>query len=274
MEDQEIRRALNQHWAASNSGDFDTEHDIYHDDALLDYPQSRERIRGRNNIQITRTLQPNKKRFAVHRILGSGELWITELVLTYDAKPFYTVSIRSRQRSGVKSGSRLWTARSRNGALHIMQAFFILQGAQAPEAALTLNRVALGTFFAISGYHKLFNAARHATLTSTLQQDGVHAVPIMRWLLPCAEFSGGWALIIGFLSVIAAFGLIVISAGALAFDAVKRIRSWQPLDRADWIGDLLYVPEALYCIGLTVLILGGPGRWSLDALIAAFLAGQ
>jgi hypothetical protein len=93
MTDQEIRDALNRHWAASNSGDFTTEHDIYHDDAFLDYPQSRERIRGRQNIQITRTLQPNKKRFAVHRIMGSGDLWITEFVLTYDTQPFYTVSI-------------------------------------------------------------------------------------------------------------------------------------------------------------------------------------
>jgi len=91
--DQEIREALNQHWAASNAGDFATEHDIYYDDALLDYPQSRERIVGRRNIQITRSLQPNKKRFIVHRIIGSGDLWLTELVLSYDAKPFYTVSI-------------------------------------------------------------------------------------------------------------------------------------------------------------------------------------
>jgi len=86
MRDQEIREALNQHWTASNSGDFTTEHDIYHEDAVLDYPQSRERILGRHNIQITRTLRPNKKRFMVHRIMGSGELWITELVLTYDGK--------------------------------------------------------------------------------------------------------------------------------------------------------------------------------------------
>jgi hypothetical protein len=93
MTDQDICDALNQLWAASNSGDFTTEHDIYHDDAFLDYPQSRERLRGRQNIQITRTLQPNKKRFAVHRIMGSGDLWITELVLTYDTQPFYTVSI-------------------------------------------------------------------------------------------------------------------------------------------------------------------------------------
>jgi hypothetical protein len=100
MRDQDIRDALDQHWGASNSGDFATEHDIYLDDAFLDYPQSRERIRGRDKIQITRTLQPNKKRFAVSRIVGSGDLWITELVLTYDAKPFYTVSIM--EFSGVK----------------------------------------------------------------------------------------------------------------------------------------------------------------------------
>jgi hypothetical protein len=93
MSDQETRDALNRHWAASDAGNFATEHDIYQEDAVLDYPQSRERVVGRHNIQITRTLQPNKKRFIVHRIIGSGDLWVSELVMTYDAKPFYTVSI-------------------------------------------------------------------------------------------------------------------------------------------------------------------------------------
>jgi hypothetical protein len=93
MRDQEIHVALNRHWTASDSGDFAAEHDIYCDDAVLDYPQSRERIIGRHNIQISRTVQPNKKRFVIHRILGGGDLWITEYVLAYDAEPFYTVSI-------------------------------------------------------------------------------------------------------------------------------------------------------------------------------------
>jgi uncharacterized membrane protein YphA (DoxX/SURF4 family) len=155
--------------------------------------------------------------------------------------------------------------------MHVLLA--LIQGAQAPHVALTVNRMALGVFFAISGYHKLFNASRHATLTGTLRDDGVHAVPIMQWLLPSSEFSGGCALIVGLLSVLAAFGLFAICAGAVALDAVKRIRAWQPIDRADWLGDLLYVPEALYCIGLTVVMLGGPGPWSLDAKIAALLAG-
>jgi ketosteroid isomerase-like protein len=93
MTDQEIRAALDRHWAASDVDDFETEHDIYLEDAVLEYPQSGERIRGRRNIQITRAKQPSKKRFTVRRIIGGGGLWITEYILTYDGKPSYTVSI-------------------------------------------------------------------------------------------------------------------------------------------------------------------------------------
>jgi SnoaL-like protein len=91
--DQEIRAALDQHWAASDANDFETEHLIYHEDAVLDYPQSGERTRGRSNIQKQRASQPSKKRFTIRRIVGSGDLWVTEFILTYDAKPSYTVSI-------------------------------------------------------------------------------------------------------------------------------------------------------------------------------------
>src|SRR5271154_4739390 len=85
--DRAIRAALDRHWAASDANDFETEHLIYHDDAFLDYPQSGERTRGRHNIQGQRASQPNQKRFTVRRIVGSGDLWVTEFVLTYDGKP-------------------------------------------------------------------------------------------------------------------------------------------------------------------------------------------
>jgi SnoaL-like domain len=91
--DQEIRAALDRHWAASDANDLETEHRIYHEDAVLDYPQSGERTRGRRNMQNQRASQPNKKRFTVRRIIGSGDLWVTEFILTYDGKPSYTVSI-------------------------------------------------------------------------------------------------------------------------------------------------------------------------------------
>ena len=93
MRDERIRAALDAHWAASDANDFETEHRIYREDAVLEYPQSGERIRGRRNIQITRSIQPNRKRFTVQRIVGGGNLWVTEFVLSYDGKPSYTVSI-------------------------------------------------------------------------------------------------------------------------------------------------------------------------------------
>src|ERR1700722_14194143 len=91
--DQAIRGALDQHWAASDANDFETEHLIYHEDAVLEYPQSGERTRGRSNIQNQRASQPSKKRFTIRRIIGKGDLWVTEFILTYDGKPSYTVSI-------------------------------------------------------------------------------------------------------------------------------------------------------------------------------------
>ena len=93
MRDNEIRAALDRHWTASNANDFEAEHQIYREDAVLDYPQSGERIRGRGNIQASRAAQPNQKSFVVRRIIGAGDLWVTEYVLTYDGRPSHTVSI-------------------------------------------------------------------------------------------------------------------------------------------------------------------------------------
>jgi ketosteroid isomerase-like protein len=89
----ETRELLERHWAASDANDFAVEHEIYREDAVLHYPQSGEHIRGRRNIQESRRVQPSAKRFTVQRIVGSGDLWVTELVLTYDGVPFYTVSV-------------------------------------------------------------------------------------------------------------------------------------------------------------------------------------
>jgi hypothetical protein len=93
VEDRDIRAALDAHWAASDANDFDVEHDIYREDAVLEYPQSGERIRGRRNIQASRVAQPNSKRFTVRRIVGEGNLWVTEFILAYDGRPSYTVSV-------------------------------------------------------------------------------------------------------------------------------------------------------------------------------------
>jgi len=93
MDENETRKALDRHWSAADANNFEVEHDIYRDDAVLEYPQSGERVRGRRNIQASRTAQPNAKRFTVRRILGTGDLWVTEFILAYDGQPTYSVSV-------------------------------------------------------------------------------------------------------------------------------------------------------------------------------------
>jgi hypothetical protein len=93
LRDDDVREVLQRHWQASDANDFATEHEIYREDAVLEYPQSGERIRGRDGIRASRAAQPNTKRFTVRRVIGGGGLWISELVLTYDDAPFYVVSI-------------------------------------------------------------------------------------------------------------------------------------------------------------------------------------
>lgn len=93
MRDEDVRAILQRHWAASDGSDFAAEHAIYADHAILEYPQSGERIRGPHNIQASRMAQPSRKRFNVRRILGGGGLWISELILTYDERPTFVVSI-------------------------------------------------------------------------------------------------------------------------------------------------------------------------------------
>jgi hypothetical protein len=84
-----IRAALEEHWRASEDGDADAEHAIYAADALLDYPQSGERFRGRMAIVAQRGGHPAQRHF----IAGSGNLWVSECIITYDGAPTHSISI-------------------------------------------------------------------------------------------------------------------------------------------------------------------------------------
>jgi ketosteroid isomerase-like protein len=94
MQEELIREALDAHWQASAAGDAEAEHDIYADDAICDYPQSGERILGRKNLQALRSHHPGKPSgFKVRRIVGKGDLWVTEYEINYQGRSAYTVSI-------------------------------------------------------------------------------------------------------------------------------------------------------------------------------------
>ena len=87
------RAEIEEHWRASESGDTETEHAIYSADAILDYPQSGERFRGRATIAAQRSAHPADRHFTVLRIQGSGDLRVSECIITYDGVPTYSVSI-------------------------------------------------------------------------------------------------------------------------------------------------------------------------------------
>jgi putative oxidoreductase len=147
----------------------------------------------------------------------------------------------------------------------------LFKGVGAADIALTLNRLAVGLFFLLSGYHKLFNAERHRALAGELKQLGIHAVRFNQWWVPIVEFAAGGAVVIGFLAPLSALGLLVVTLVAIAKSGPQRINAYKPIDRADRIGDWLYVPEALYAFMLIVVVSAGAGPYSLDAVILSLM---
>jgi hypothetical protein len=93
MDNQEIRAALDRHWKATVALDLDKAHEIYHDDVIVEFPQSGERISSERNLYELRAHYPAKVTFKIHRVLGEGNLWVTELVITYDGRPVNVVTI-------------------------------------------------------------------------------------------------------------------------------------------------------------------------------------
>jgi putative oxidoreductase len=139
------------------------------------------------------------------------------------------------------------------------------------DVAMTLNRIAVGAFFMLSGYHKLFNAERHRTFVDELKSLGVHAVGFNQWWVPLVEFSAGGAVVIGLLAPLAALGLLIVILVAIVTSGPQRIKLYKPIDEADRIDDWLYLPETLYAFMLIIIISAGAGPYSLDALILGLM---
>jgi hypothetical protein len=93
LDNQEIRAALDLYWKATVALDIDSAHDIHHDDVIVEFPQSGERISGKHNIYELRANYPAKLGFKILRTRGEGNLWITELIITYDGRPVNVVSV-------------------------------------------------------------------------------------------------------------------------------------------------------------------------------------
>lgn len=93
MMDERVRAELVRHWEYGGS-DQDIAHEIYADDAVLEFPQSGERFVGKENFLAWRRQYPAALKFETRRIRGGGDLWVAENSISYDGSEWqYTVNI-------------------------------------------------------------------------------------------------------------------------------------------------------------------------------------
>jgi len=149
---------------------------------------------------------------------------------------------------------------------HLMK--IVLTGERRWEwLPILVARVSLGLFFAVSGYNKLFNEEKHAGLIELMMEIGAPFPEFMALFLACVEFFGGILLMIGLFSTFVAIALTIAMVVAIATVEIEHIipKGIGPLD---WMSWFLYLPQVMYIILFVWLITTGPGKLSLDYLLA------
>lgn len=132
--------------------------------------------------------------------------------------------------------------------------------------AVTAARVLIGIFFCISGGTKLFVKAQFAVLAQTMVQIHIPFPHATALFVAMVEFACGAGLALGLLTPVCAAMLMVDMIVAIATTSIHGIQAKRFLA---WLDDFLYLPEVLYTLILVWLIFSGPGRYSVDGLIAS-----
>src|SRR5271154_6002201 len=130
---------------------------------------------------------------------------------------------------------------------------------------VTAARVLIGIFFCISGGTKLFVRAQFGVLEQTMVQIRVPFPHATALFVATVEFACGAGLALGLLTPLCAAMLVADMTVAITTTSIHNIRTSGFFARLD---DFLYLPEVLYVLILFWLIFSGPGRYSVDGLIA------
>ena len=80
----DVRELLVYQWTYTGGPNEDKASEVYHDDALLEFPQSGERFRGKANITGWRSRYPARLTFEPQELRGQGDLWVAEGRIRYD----------------------------------------------------------------------------------------------------------------------------------------------------------------------------------------------
>ena len=86
MDAQTVKELLLQNLQNSRS-DPVLAHEMYHDDAVLEFPQSGERFEGVENFREWRSTYPASTDFEIQEVRGGGDLWVIEVSVSYDGGP-------------------------------------------------------------------------------------------------------------------------------------------------------------------------------------------
>jgi putative oxidoreductase len=130
---------------------------------------------------------------------------------------------------------------------------------------ITAVRVLIGIFFCISGGTKLFVPAHFSTMERTLAESHIPFPRTNAFCVSLIEFACGAGLMLGLFTPLCA---LLLAVNMIVAIATNRISSVQSSGVLAWIDDFLYLPEVLYVMILVWLIFSGPGRYSIDGLIA------
>jgi putative oxidoreductase len=148
----------------------------------------------------------------------------------------------------------------------IQSALIMLRAAE--WIPVTAARVLIGIFFCISGGTKLFVKAQFGVLEQTMVQSHIPFPHASAIFVAMVEFACGAALALGLLTPLSA---AILMGDMVVAIATNRLHSIQATGVLAWLDDFLYLPEVLYALILVWLIFSGPGRYSVDGVIASRL---
>jgi hypothetical protein len=87
LDEKDLLVALQRHWDFEGK-DYDVSHEIYHDDAVLEFPQSGERFEGLQNFKEWRIRYPSNLKFHTRRLTHRADLVVVEYLISYDGAPW------------------------------------------------------------------------------------------------------------------------------------------------------------------------------------------
>lgn len=95
--------------ACINDRQIDVMDELFHDDALMDWPQSRERVQGAANRRAIYRAFPQLPTITPRRMLSAGDLVIAEATLDYGGPVYETVFIFELSGGRISRETAYWS---------------------------------------------------------------------------------------------------------------------------------------------------------------------